>query len=64
MERVRCGEQNYMVLIIILVIIAAATGILWNVLEFAFWVAAVIFIALAAVAAGVWGWTRRTFSRR
>jgi membrane protein implicated in regulation of membrane protease activity len=51
-------------LIVLLVIVAAVAGVLWQVLEFAFWVAAVIFIAGVVVALAAFGWFRKRLSGR
>ena len=50
-------------LIILLLIVAAITGVLWQVLEVAWWVVSVIFIVLIAVAAAIYGAVRKRLSR-
>ena len=52
-----------MVIVVLLLILAAVAGILWQVLEVALWLVLLVAIALAVAILASYGWFRKRYRR-
>ncbi len=60
MPAITPGNSTAMaVLLIILLIALVAGGLLWQVLEVAFWIVSILFLAVVVISAATYGWLRK-----